>query len=95
MQAHAVDRIERVAARKTVDPQLIAALVAGKGHTASTRLSELELQVLSLMAEGLSNAALGKRVHSAPEQSKTGDFDDLHQARPTVRHAKPSVGTWI
>ena len=42
---------------------MIAALVAGKGHTASDRLTERELRVLSLMAEGLSNAAIGAEVH--------------------------------
>jgi ATP/maltotriose-dependent transcriptional regulator MalT len=30
-----------------------AALVAGKGHMANKRLSERELQVLSLMADGV------------------------------------------
>ncbi len=59
-----IDAVRRVVAGETVfDPQVIAALVAGKGHTASERLTERELQVLSLMAEGLSNAAIGTAVH--------------------------------
>ncbi len=59
-----VDAVRRVATGGTAfDPQVIAALVAGKGHTASERLSERELQVLSLMAEGLSNAAIGSRLY--------------------------------
>jgi DNA-binding NarL/FixJ family response regulator len=62
-----IDAVKRVAAGETAfDPQVIAALVAGKGHEARERLSERELQVLSLMAEGLSNAAIGKRVHLSP-----------------------------
>jgi DNA-binding NarL/FixJ family response regulator len=59
-----VDAVRRVASGGTAfDPQVIAALVAGKGHTASERLSERELQVLSLMAEGLSNAAIGSKLY--------------------------------
>jgi len=62
-----IDAVVRVAAGETAfDPQVIAALVAGKGHAARQRLGERELQVLSLMAEGLSNAAIGKRVHLSP-----------------------------
>ena len=41
---------------------MIAALVAGKGRAAGERLSERELRVLSLMAEGLSNAAIGEML---------------------------------
>jgi DNA-binding NarL/FixJ family response regulator len=59
-----IDAVRRVASGGTAfDPQVIAALVAGKGHTASERLSERELQVLSLMAEGLSNAAIGSKLY--------------------------------
>jgi DNA-binding NarL/FixJ family response regulator len=59
-----IDAVRRVAAGGTAfDPQVIAALVAGKGHTANERLSERELQVLSLMAEGLSNAAIGAKLY--------------------------------
>ena len=62
-----VDAVRRVASGGTAfDPQVIAALVAGKGHTASERLSERELQVLSLMAEGLSNAAIGSKLYLSP-----------------------------
>ena len=62
-----VDAVRRVASGGTAfDPQVIAVLVAGKGHTASERLSERELQVLSLMAEGLSNAAIGSKLYLSP-----------------------------
>ena len=59
-----IDAVRRVASGGTAfDPQVIAALVAGKGHTANERLSERELEVLSLMAEGLSNAAIGNKLY--------------------------------
>jgi DNA-binding NarL/FixJ family response regulator len=62
-----IDAVRRVATGGTAfDPQVIATLVAGHGHTARERLTDRELQVLGLMAEGLSNAAIGARVHLSP-----------------------------
>jgi DNA-binding NarL/FixJ family response regulator len=59
-----LDAVARVADGGTAfDPQVISALVAGKGHTATERLTERELKVLSLMAEGLSNAAIGRTLY--------------------------------
>lgn len=76
-----VDAVRRVASGGTAfDPQVIAVLVAGKGHTASERLSERELQVLSLMAEGLSNAAIGSKLYLSPravERDITAIFTKL------------------
>ncbi len=58
-----IDAVTRVATGGTAfDSQVIATLVAGKGHTAGERLSERELRVLSLMAEGLSNAAIADQL---------------------------------
>jgi DNA-binding NarL/FixJ family response regulator len=62
-----IDAVRRVATGGTAfDPQVIATLVAGHGHTARDRLTDRELQVLGLMAEGLSNTAIGARVHLSP-----------------------------
>jgi DNA-binding NarL/FixJ family response regulator len=76
-----LEAVRRVADGGTAfDPQVIAALVAGRGHTASERLTPRELQVLSLMAEGLSNAAIGARVHLSPravERDVTAIFTKL------------------
>jgi len=59
-----IDAVARVADGGTAfDPQVISALVAGKGHTSTERLTEREIKVLSLMAEGLSNAAIGRSLY--------------------------------
>jgi DNA-binding NarL/FixJ family response regulator len=59
-----IDAVARVADGGTAfDPQVISALVAGKGHTATERLTDREVKVLSLMAEGLSNAAIGRSLY--------------------------------
>ena len=59
-----VDAVHRVASGGTAfDPQVVAVLVAGKRRGALEILDERQLQVLSLMAEGLSNAAISSRLH--------------------------------
>jgi DNA-binding NarL/FixJ family response regulator len=61
-----VDALERVAAGGTaMDPAVIARLLgSGASHRRldGLGLTERELEVLSLMAEGLSNQAIGKRL---------------------------------
>ena len=87
-----IDAVRRVAAGGTAfDPQVIAALVAGKGHTAGERLSERELQVLSLMAEGLSNAAIGGRLYLSPravERDVSSIFSKLDLAATDVHNRR-------
>lgn len=60
-----MDAAERVeAGGSALDPQVVATLVSG-GDSAHGELSELtprELEVLSLMAEGLTNAAVADRL---------------------------------
>ena len=76
-----VDAVRRVASGGTAfDPEVVAVLVRGEGHTARERLTDRELETLSLMAEGLSNAAIGSRLHlsvRAVEREITAVFTKL------------------
>ncbi|MER5639654.1 response regulator transcription factor [Kitasatospora sp. NPDC002227] len=59
-----MDSLERVAAGGTaMDPAVIAKLLsAGSPSRGLAKLTEREHEVLGLMAEGLSNAAIGRRL---------------------------------
>ncbi|MDI2124838.1 response regulator transcription factor [Yinghuangia seranimata] len=59
-----IGSLERVAAGGTaMDPAVIARLLtSGTGNAALDKLSEREYEVLGLMAEGLSNKAIGRRL---------------------------------
>lgn len=59
-----VEAIQRISEGGTViDPEIIASLVGRqRGGDPLSRLSERELEVLSLMAEGLSNAAIAQAL---------------------------------
>ena len=76
-----IDAVRRVASGGTAfDSEVIAALLGGEGHTARDRLTDRELQTLSLMAEGLSNAAIASRLHMssrAVEREITAVFAKL------------------
>jgi DNA-binding NarL/FixJ family response regulator len=77
-----IDALQRVAGGGTaMDPAVVAKLLAGTpsaGHLA--HLTERERSVLALMAEGLSNSAIGKRLflsESAISKYTTSTFDKL------------------
>ncbi|MEV4755801.1 response regulator transcription factor [Micromonospora sp. NPDC049559] len=60
-----VEALERVAAGGTaLDPAVVAALIGGQPRTSPlAALTERERSVLALMAEGLSNPAVARRLH--------------------------------
>nr|WP_231134078.1 response regulator transcription factor [Motilibacter deserti] len=58
-----VDSLRQVATGSTVlDPEVVAALVSGAGRGPLDRLTPREQEVLTLMAEGRSNAAIAARL---------------------------------
>jgi DNA-binding NarL/FixJ family response regulator len=76
-----VDAVERVAAGGTAfDPEVVKSLVAGHRRSALDDLSEREQTVLSLIAEGRSNRAIGKQLFLSPravERHVQGIFQKL------------------
>jgi DNA-binding NarL/FixJ family response regulator len=64
-----IDAIARVADGGTaVDPEIVAQLLAANHRrpSALSNLTERERDVLALMAEGLSNAGIGRQLHLSP-----------------------------
>jgi DNA-binding NarL/FixJ family response regulator len=62
-----VDAVERVAAGGTAfDPDVVKALVAGHRRSVLDDLTGREREVLSLIAEGRSNRAIGKQLYLSP-----------------------------
>jgi DNA-binding NarL/FixJ family response regulator len=63
-----VDALRRVVAGGTVvDPALVAPLVSRRADEPLHDLSPREREILSLMAEGHSNRAIGERLHLSPK----------------------------
>jgi DNA-binding NarL/FixJ family response regulator len=62
--AEFVDAVERVAAGGTAfDPDVVKTLVGGQRRSLLDDLTDRELSVLSLIAEGRSNRAIGKELY--------------------------------
>jgi DNA-binding NarL/FixJ family response regulator len=56
--------VERVASDGTAfDPEVVKSLVGGRRRSALDELTDRELSVLSLVAEGRSNRAIAKRLY--------------------------------
>jgi DNA-binding NarL/FixJ family response regulator len=79
--AEFLDAVERVAAGGTAfDPEVVKTLVGGHRRSALDELSERERDVLSLIAEGRSNRAIGKQLYMSPravERHVQGIFQKL------------------
>jgi DNA-binding NarL/FixJ family response regulator len=61
--AEFIDAVERVAAGGTAfDPEVVKSLVGGHRRSALEELTEREREVLSLIAEGRSNRAIGRQL---------------------------------
>jgi len=79
-----VEALERVAGGGTaMDPAVIAKLLSGGGADRMARLTERERSVLALMAEGLSNQAIARRLYlseSAISKYTTSLFGKLDLA---------------
>jgi DNA-binding NarL/FixJ family response regulator len=79
--AEFVDAVERVATGGTAfDPEVVKSLVGGRRRSALDDLSQRERDVLSLIAEGRSNKAIGKQLYlsaRAVERHVQGIFQKL------------------
>jgi len=79
--AEFLDAVVRVAGGGTAfDPEVVKSLVGGHRRTALDELDERERDVLSLIAEGRSNRAIGKRLYLSPravERHVQGIFEKL------------------
>ena len=82
LDAFALD-VRRVATGSTViDPELVASLVARRREEDPLEsLTDRERDVLSLMAQGMSNAALADALHLSPKTIEVLRRQHLHQAR--------------
>ena len=76
-----VDAVERVAGGGTaLDPEVVKALVGGHRRSKLDDLTDNERSVLSLIAEGRSNRAIGKQLYMSPravERHVQGIFQKL------------------
>jgi DNA-binding NarL/FixJ family response regulator len=62
--AEFLDAVERVGAGGTAfDPEVVKSLVGGRRRSALDELTSREREVLSLIAEGRSNKAIGRQLH--------------------------------
>ena len=57
------DAVGRGRRRDAFDPEVVKSLVGGRQRSALDELSDREREVLSLLAEGRSNRAIGKLLH--------------------------------
>ena len=89
-----VEAVRRVGAGGTaLDPEVVGQLLArSRRRTRSTRLTPREREVLALMAEGRSNAAIAAQLVVDRRRGREARQQHLHQARPAARGAGPPPG---
>ena len=87
-----VDAVRRVAAGGTaLDPEVVAQLLGGRSDSRLDTLSPREREVLALMAEGRSNAAIASELVlsvGAVEKHIAGIFQRLHLAPSGSDHRR-------
>lgn len=87
-----VDAVERVASGGTaLDPEVVAQLVGGRGARLLDQLTPRELEVLELMAEGRSNAAIASSLVltvGAVEKHTSSIFQKLRLAPSDTDHRR-------
>ena len=75
---------------RVVDPMVADQLVQrGRRGDPVERLTEREREVLSLMAQGRSNAAIASAARDEPEDGRDPRARHLHQARPRRERRRP------
>ena len=87
--AEFVDAVRRVAAGGTaMDPEVVAQLVAGRGPARLEELTPRERDVLSLMAEGRSNAAIARGPRRHRGRRREAHLEHLREARPAAQRGR-------
>ncbi len=90
-----IDAVRRVAEGGTaMDPQVIAALLARPSvRTPLDELTPREHEVLGLMAEGRSNAAIAATLVVTERAVAKHTDEHLHQARPAAQSTTTTVAS--
>ena len=78
--------IERaLAGESVIDPRAAAALLSSRGGAQQAKLSNQELKVLRLVAEGLTNPEIGARLHLSRHTVKEYVSHAIHKLEATNR----------
>ena len=90
--AEFLDALARVAdGGSALDPEVVAQLLARSRHPLG-ELTPREREVLALMAEGRSNAAIADDARGRRRRGREAHQQHLHQAGAGARRPRPSAG---